>query len=285
MLQLGVPALAEAASGMGVPLPVMLALPEAPPGERDPIGPAFLPQLGVEAQVKLALPESRVFRQGGAGGMFALAEALALLRSGRAPYALVGGIDTFLNARRLETANLEGRVKSSDAMDSFIPGEGATFLLLGALGRPRRAGERVMAEVAAVGLGKEPGHRYSKAPYRGEGLSEAFRNLFAQVSPDDPAVGCVYAGFNGENLPAKEWMVASTRSSRRFEKAEVAIHHPADCVGDAGAALGPIMLACAAIGIQRGHRTSPCLVWSTSDREARGAALLNASKTALAVVR
>src|SRR3990172_800771 len=109
-------------------------------------------------------------------------------------------------------------------MDSFIPGEGATFLLLGASGRGRRAGERVMAEVAAVGLGKEPGHRYSKAPYRGEGLSEAFRNLFAQVSPDYPAVGCVYAGFNGENLPAKEWMGGSTRRSRRVGKAEGALH-------------------------------------------------------------
>jgi 3-oxoacyl-[acyl-carrier-protein] synthase-1 len=285
MLQLGAPALAEAAEGMSQPLPVMLALPEVPRGERDAIGPAFLEQLAIEAEVKLALAESRVFRQGGAGGMSALAEGLKLLGKKGTPYVLVGGIDTFMSPRRLEDASLEGRLKASDSMDYFIPGEGASFLLLGAPGRAKRAGERVLAEVVAVGLGKEPGHRYSSQPYRGDGLAETFRNLFAQVPADFPPVGCVYAGFNGENLPAKEWMVASTRSSKRFDKEEVSMHHPADCVGDAGAALGPIMLACAAIGLQRGYRTSPCLVWSTGDNETRGAVLLQASRTALAVVR
>ena len=285
MLQLGAPALAEAAEGMSEPLPLMLALPEVPPGARDPIGPAFLEQLSTEAEVKLALAESRVFRQGGAGGMFALAEALELLAKKAAPYVLIGGIDTFMSPRRLEEASLEGRLKASDTMDYFIPGEGASFLLLGAPGRAKRAGERVLAEVVGVGLGNEPGHRYSSKPYRGDGLAETFRNLFAQVPAEYPPVGCVYAGFTGENLPAKEWMVASTRNSKRFDNEEVAVHHPADCVGDAGAALGPIMLACAAIGLQRGYRTSPCLVWSTSDNEARGAALLQTSKSALAIVR
>jgi 3-oxoacyl-[acyl-carrier-protein] synthase-1 len=286
MLQLGVPALAEACQGVvGAPLPLMLALPEVPASARDPVGPAFLAQLGAEAQVKLALGESRVFRQGGAGGMFALDEGLALLRSGRVPYVLVGGIDTFVDARRLEMASLERRARASDAVDYFTPGEAATFLLLGAAGRRKRPGERTMAEIVAVGLGTEPGHRYSSEPYRGEGLSEAFRNLFAQVAPDFPRVGCVYAGFNGENLSAKEWMVASTRSSKRFDKDEVAVFHPADCIGDAGAALGPVMLACAAIGIQRAYRSSPCLVWSTSDREARGAALVQSARAGLSVVR
>lgn len=285
LLQVGAPALAEAGQGVGAPLPLMLALPEVPTSGRDPVGPAFLAQLGAEAQVRLAMNESRVFRQGGAGGMFALAEGLALLRSGRVPYVLVGGIDTFVDARRLEMASLERRARASDAADYFIPGEAATFLLLGAAGRPKRPGERVMAEVVAVGLGSEPGHRYSNESYRGEGLSGAFRNLFAQVPPDYPPVGCVYAGFNGENLPAKEWMVASARSSKRFDKEEVAMFHPADCIGDAGAALGPVMLACAGIGIQRGYRSSPCLVWSTSDREARGAALLQSARAGISVVR
>lgn len=283
LLQLGVPALTEAAEGLGGPLPILVALPAAAPDERDPIGDGFLAHLAAEAEVVPA-PESRAFRQGGAGVMSALAAALELLGTGGAHYVLVGGVDSMVDARRLETANAEGRVKASDSMDYFIPGEGAAFLLLGAPGRPKRSNEKPLADVVAVGLGEEPGHRYSEKPYRGEGLAAAFSSLFQQLPERFPSIGCVYAGFNGENLPAKEWAVAAQRNAKRFEQGDVAIHHPASCVGDAGAALGPIMLACAAIGIQRGYRSSPCLVWSTSDREPRGAAVLQAHQGAASLV-
>ena len=87
---------------------------------------------------------------------------------------------------------------------------------------------------------------------------------------------CVYAGLNGEGLVAKEWGVAYLRSAERFAEG-FEVEHPADCLGDAGAALGPILLGLAAIGLEKGYREGPCLVWSTSDREARGAALLRAT--------
>ena len=65
--------------------------------------------------------------------------------------------------------------------------------------------------------------------------------------------------------------ISAERFAENFE-----VEHPADCLGDAGAALGPILLGLAALGLEKGYRGSPCLVWSTSDREPRGAALLQA---------
>jgi 3-oxoacyl-[acyl-carrier-protein] synthase-1 len=47
-------------------------------------------------------------------------------------------------------------------------------------------------------------------------------------------------------------------------------------MGDAGAATGAIMLGLATLGIQKGYRQDPFLVWCTSDREPRAAALLQA---------
>ena len=89
-----------------------------------------------------------------------------------------------------------------------------------------------------------------------------------------PKVRTVYAGLNGESLGAKEWGVALRRNAKYFDEA-LAIFHPAECIGDAGAALGPIMVACAAIGLGRGYRKGPCLVWATSDGPARAAVLLD----------
>jgi len=56
------------------------------------------------------------------------------------------------------------------------------------------------------------------------------------------------------------------------------IEHPADCMGDPGAAYGAIMLALAAHDIARGRCPTPCLVWAASDGEERAVALLSSAK-------
>ena len=291
MLRLGGPALAEALQGCEPPPPLLLALPEVPTERSDPVGAPFISQLAVQAHVQLDEAQSATYRQGGAGALYALADALALLAGGKVPHVVVGGVDTFLDLRRLCELDVEGRIYGPPLRLGFMPGEGAGFLLLRAPKQPRPAGRQAggaspsrIAKVIATGRGEEKGHRYSKEPYRGEGLAEAIGALFASVPQDQPKVRCVYAGFNGEELPAKEWGVARLRNSERFAEA-VQMEHPADCIGDSGAALGAIMLCLAAVEIGAGHAPpprpiwaaddpGPTLVWSTSDREPRAAALL-----------
>lgn len=118
-----------------------------------------------------------------------------------------------------------------------------------------------LARIISVGTGKETGHRYSAEPYRGDGLAEAFETLFDAVPPNQPKVRCVYAGFNGEEMPAKEWGVARLRNSERFAD-EVQVEHPADCIGNTGAAMGAIMLA---LVISGGHTPEPRPIWARDD--------------------
>jgi 3-oxoacyl-[acyl-carrier-protein] synthase-1 len=275
MLKLGAFALREACAPCSEPPPLLLALPAERSGPDTVAGPHFVRDLALQARVKLDESGSRVYRQGGAACLFALRDALALLAAERFPYVLIGGVDSFLDLLRLGRLDSEDRLLGSSE-DGFIPGEGAAFLLLGSRALRRRLGLDPIVRVTGVGLGTERGHRYSKEPYRGDGLAEAFQALFAPLPPDLPKVRCVYAGFNGESLPTKEWGVAYLRSAERFAE-RVQVEHPADCIGDAGAALGPIMLALAAIGIRKGYREEPCLLWSTSDGDARAAALLQAA--------
>jgi 3-oxoacyl-[acyl-carrier-protein] synthase I len=273
-LRLATFALADACAGSPLPPPLLLALPEERWVAELPEPAELFKHLSVQAGVELEAPDCRLYRQGGAGGLLALKDALTLLSARRAPFVAVGGVDTFLDVKRLALLDVEDRLTGA-SMDGFIPGEGAAFLLLCSPGTTRRHRLKPIARVAGVGEGVEPGHRYSDKPYRGDGLADAFRALFSAVPAGTPRVRCVYAGFNGESLPSKEWGVAYLRSTERFEEA-LRIEHPADCVGDVGAALGPLMLALASVGIRDRRCEEPCLVWSTSDQEVRVAALVHA---------
>lgn len=266
LVLLGAPALQEVAGACEEPLPLVLALPER---QRwgDAVGESFLEHLQVQSGVKVD-DASRVLRMGRAGGLVAVAQGLELLSRQRARQVLVGGVDTYWDARLLAQLDSEDRLKRSDTSDGFIPGEGAAFLWLGAPGTAKRLGRTPLARITGVGLGREPGHRYSPEPYLGEGLAQAFQQLLSGARPQGPKVRCVYASFNGESFWTKEWGVAYLRHAQHFE-AELRFEHPAEFTGDLGAALGPLMLGAAAMGLRKGYREGPCLVWSASDHEAR----------------
>ncbi len=216
---------------------------------------------------------SRVFPNGRAAGVLALAEGLALLRLQAAGQVVVGGVDTHVDHALLAALAGEGRLRAEGVPEGYVPGEGAAFLLLTSPGGGRRSGRAAIARVTGVAQALEPGHRYSAEPHRCDGLAAAFARLFDAGAAPGP-IETVYAGLNGERLFAREWGVAQIRHRDRFAE-HVAVEHPADCLGDAGAALWPILAALAAIGVKEGYRRSPCLVWCSSDQAERGAAIVS----------
>ncbi|HLL55493.1 MAG TPA: hypothetical protein VK447_18180 [Myxococcaceae bacterium] len=269
MLRIATPALREAQHGFSSPLPLLLAAPEASAGA----GAEFVSQLAAQAGVELDLRASKLFPHGRAGGLLALAEALRKLETSH-DCVLVGGVDSHAELSVLDSLWDEQRLFGSGLTDGFIPGEGAAFLLLGRPGVGKRLGHAPVARVLGVGTAREKGHLYSTEPHLGDGLADAFRVLFSSLASKPSAIRSVYAGLNGESFWAKEWGVAYLRHSQYFEEG-ARVEHPIECIGDAGAALGPILLALAAVGLQRGYREAPALVWCASDREERGAALVD----------
>ena len=61
------------------------------------------------------------------------------------------------------------------------------------------------------------------------------------------------------------------------------IEHPADKFGDAGAAMGAILVALAAQSLRTGTRPGPALVWAASDREPRACAVVSVAVGRLSV--
>jgi 3-oxoacyl-[acyl-carrier-protein] synthase-1 len=272
MLRLGGVALRECLASLpsGTPPPrLVLALPETE--TTKPLdGAAFLRLLATQTGGAFTAQGSDASLRGRAGGLLAVGRAVELVRSGQAPCAVGGGIDTYRDLYVLGTLDAEGRVKSAANLDGFIPGEGAGFVAVASA-----AAGAALAKLSPVAEGEEAGHLYSKEVYRGEGLAVAVQRLLQAGAAQGP-IQEVYSSMNGENHWAKEWGVAFLRSSGAF-LSEHGMHHPADCYGDTGAAAGPLMVGIAALGIKQGYRKSPALVYGSSDRGPRAALVVSAA--------
>jgi len=263
-------------SGLSGRIPLFLAVPDKHPEMQEPVSAAFLDHLATQITdqgLSFDRGQSVMVTAGKAGGLMAVDKALEFLAAG-GDYALVGGVDSFFDLMLLATLDNDQRILGSQVMDGFIPGEGAGLLLLGQPGAPPVPDLDSIARIVGVGLGLEPGHRYSEDPYQGDGLADAFRNLLAIPGNRGTPVATIFAGLNGENYGAKEFGVANLRSHRELLPDRMVLH-PIDCFGDIGAALGPVMIGLAAMGIKDATYAPPCLVWSASDGPERAAALVD----------
>jgi 3-oxoacyl-[acyl-carrier-protein] synthase I len=274
MLRLAGPTLAAVAKFAGpAPLSLYLGLPQMEPREAPWLG-NFLQQLGKAAGTPIEAATSKIFPKGRAAAFLALEAAVTQIALTPGASVVVGGVDSFLDLRRITGLDKETRILGPRVMEGFIPGEGAAFFVLkdasaehdSAAGRP--------VKVLGGATVSDPGHRYSTAPARGEGLADAIEKLRATIAECPAPVATTFAGFNGENFEAKLWGVARLRHTDFFQP-DMAMHHPADSIGDTGAAAGAILAALGAFSLSSGQRTGSALLWAASDFESRGCALLS----------
>ena len=255
------------------PLPVALALPETAT-TRPLDGRRFIDALAAQLPGVVEVGRSVASFRGRSGGVAAIGRAADAVRAGRVDFIVAGGVDTYRDPYVLAMLDREGRVKSEQNLDGFIPGEGAGFLLLANVDAARRAGLSPLATIAGWAEAVEPGHLYSEQPYRGDGLASAIRQAVAVGGAAGP-IAEVYSSMNGESHWAKEWGVGFMRSSGAFADGH-GMHHPADCYGDTGAAAGPLMAALAALAISGEAHRSPVLVYGSSDRGERAVLVMTA---------
>lgn len=259
------------ANYQGETMPLIMAGPQNYPGFNNQLPLDFFRHLAAQTDLPIDYRSSRTIATGRTGVLEAIRIAQRHLEAGTCEQILVGGLDSCHHTDWLHLLDRDGRLKSENAAkkgDSFVPGEGVAFLQL--TSNPELAmefnGHRI--RLAAPGFSDEPGHLYSDRPYLGDGLDQSVKQALAELPPDQ-RVSRVFSSMNGENYWAKEFGVAMTRSSHRFEQL---IHkHPADCYGDIGAAAGGGLIALAAYDCTRPPQAVNALVCTSSDTEYRAA--------------
>ena len=251
-------------------IPLILAGPESTGPDDQQLTNIFLQNLSIQSGIDLDLVNSRVISLGRAGGLDAIDLAMRYLAVADKDYVLVGAVDTFHEKNVMDYFLAKGRLCANDAMDGFVPGEGAAFLLLS--NKRKLNSDGASPFVLEPGLDQEKGHLYSDEIYTGSGLAKAFAKAVSKSSIKN--INAIYSSMNGEHYFAKELGVALMRNTL-LHNSNSELLHPADCYGDLGAAAGIVMIGLSCMALQKERGPSSFLVYASSDGASRSAAIVS----------
>ncbi|MDQ3001371.1 MAG: hypothetical protein M3Y08_08930 [Fibrobacterota bacterium] len=243
--------------------------PKVPDAGPDPLTP-LKDRLGLKS---LKLKKS--CRLGHTGMASCILEASKLLTSAEIEFCIVGGIESYHETETLEALDGGFRLKSARAVDGFIPGEGAVFLLLETAGKAAARKAKPLGVLSEFGFGKETRNYASDLMSSGDGLRQALQPALARPPKAGSPGRWVLCDMNGESYRASEWGIVRTRLGEKIEPV-VELTHPADCLGDMGAASTGVLIAYALHAFHRGYAPAPeALIWNASDDGARSAMVLS----------
>jgi len=215
------------------------------------------------------------FEAGHAAALLALEAALKGLGNGSIDACLVAGVDSYLAPETLEWIEDCDQLHGGGPLNNawgFIPGEAAGALLL----QPASdAPDGSMADVVALGIGRESKLIKTDAVCIGEGLTQAFRAALAEL-PGSTRIDNVFCDMNGEAYRADEYGFTCLRTKERFREATDFVA-PADCWGDVGAAGAPLHVLLAIAACRKGYAKGELsMVWGSSEGGERAAAIVQA---------
>lgn len=241
-------------------IPLLLCLPEPYPHHKEAYGPEIISTLAKSSNWPINLPESRYFLMGRTSGFYALSYAQRLLSETPIHAVILGAIDSYLDPLLLALMEKDGRVLRERNSVGFIPGEAACFMVVAKKEWAEQHHIPMLGFVGSTGVAEEPGHLYSQTPNLGNGLSGAIRHALTGVEQ----FKFLYSSCNGEPMLAKELGIALTRNHTK--SASFKHIHPADCMGDVGAATVPLLMGIAAL-----KQKEISLIAASSDGPFRGA--------------
>ncbi len=248
-------------------IPMFLAGPEILPNMAQPVSSDLIHYLLQDESLPISRAKCRYFASGRSGLLEAIDLAFQCFAQTNENYILVGAVDSYIDPATLAQLDREERIAAESIRDSFVPGEGAGFILLC---RPGLL-ESFTLSLYRPALSFEPGHKYSSAPLLGQGLDMAFKQALSFASGE--RIDDIYSTMNGETWFAKEFGVALMRSSTFFNPGGKH-HHPIDALGDMGSATAVVLLAMAMDNLIK-NNSGASLVYASADTGNRAAVVLS----------
>jgi len=235
--------------------------------------------LDLQSELGLTFHEkSYVVAKGHVAVAMALNYARILLQESNINHVLIAATDSLLVWPTLAHYVEHERLLTSKNSNGFIPGEAGAALVVELA--DSRAKNQLICQ--GLGFGVEKAHVYSEEPLRADGLVAAIRESLKDAGYGESVLDFKITDLSGEHYYFKEASLAFSRIDRT-KREEFDIWHPADCVGEVGAALGLVMIAVlkaacekaytkgnhmlAHLGNDDGQRSSMVLSWKIAGNE------------------
>ena len=208
----------------------------------------LLGMLGTEFHpASIILPEGRV-----SCGV-ALLHARRLLYENDHGAVLVVGADSYFVRDTMAAYEEKGRLFTRGNSNGAVAGEGGAAILVS---RPTAGDDHRKLEVLGLGFGMESASIESSLPLRADGLCDAIKAALHDAQIDIAKLDYRIADLSGEQYFFKEASLAITRLLRS-KRAELDLWHPADCIGDTGAAAGIVGLCVGLAASEKGYAPGP----------------------------
>lgn len=226
-------------------VPVIICLAEKErPGRVEHLG----SRVFFETQQELGIrfhEKSELLDHGRVGAMVALRMARKMIYEQKIEKVIIAGVDSLLNAPALRAYEERERLLTSQNSNGFIPGEAAAAIIV----TWPKAGPDPQLVCIGLGFGVEKATIDAELPLRADGLVQALREATADAGCTMGDLDFRITDVSGEQYGFKEAELAVLRTLRK-RKEGFDIWHPADCIGEVGAAIGLIVLIIAMVGTQ-----------------------------------
>jgi len=255
-----------------VEIPLLLCVAERErPGRIDGLEDKLFSEIEAELGYQFHPTDSSIIPYGRVSAAVALKFAKTLIYEKKHPFVLIAGTDSLLVAPTLAAFEEKFRVLTSQNSNGFIPGEAGSAVLVGGPGLK----DEPQLVCNGLGFAIEEVTIDTEAPFRADGLTKAIKEALIEAQCEMGDLDFRITDISGEQYYFKEAALALSRTLRT-RKEHFYIWHPADCIGEVGAAIGPAMIAVAFDGSQKAYtHGNNMLCHFGNDLGQRAVAILN----------
>jgi len=249
--------------------PLILCLPETNrPGRVFSDDNAFFLDLQKELDMQFH-PKSRVIALGRVSIGIALQRARLLIHTNIAKQVIIAGTDSLLVGATLAEFQEREYLLTSNNSDGFIPAEAGAALLIEAVSKQAEA----QLICCGLGFGTEIAHVDSEEPLRASGLTTAIKTAVKEAQTTMINIDFRITDISGKQYYFKEAALALSRTLH-IPKEKFDLWHPADCVGETGAAIGGIMLGVIKAACEKNYTKGHRILVHAGDNDGKRAAII-----------